>query len=152
MCRPGGHSLADTQWREEQLVKSDEQRVRRRPTRNIEQNQWITFLDDFTRENRGSHARLEILGPEVGSQVEAEDRPLNGLSADTKDGEHSVSISFGSSAEDHFEHGIQNVTAIRLLPVRGESGPTLEVVSRDETRAVLELSRPDAFALPVGAG
>jgi len=73
---------------------------------------------------------------------------LDGISADTKASEH-VSISFGSSAEDHFEHGIQKVTAIRLMPPRGESR---EVVSRDGMRAVLQLSRPNAFPLPVGAG
>ncbi len=130
-------------------MKSDEQRLQTPPTtRNIERDQWIKFLDDFTRENRGVHARLEILGPEVGAQIEAEDRPLVGVSADTKAGEHNVSISFGSSANDHFEHGIQNVAAIRLRTAGGESGPTLEVVSRDGMRAVLELSRPDAFALP----
>lgn len=66
MCRPGGPSLADTQWHEEQLVKSDEQRPQTPPaTRNIEQDQWITFLDDFTRENRGFHVRLEILAPKL---------------------------------------------------------------------------------------
>ena len=135
-------------------MKSDEERFQTASaaTENIEQHKWTKFLDEFTRQNRGAHARLEVTGPEVGSQVEAEDRPLNGISADTKADEHSVSISFGSSAEDHFEHGIQNVTAIRLRPAQGESGPTLEVVSRDGTRAVLELSRPDAFALPVSAG
>jgi hypothetical protein len=31
-------------------------------TRTIAENQWIPFLADFTRENRGGHARLEVLG------------------------------------------------------------------------------------------
>jgi hypothetical protein len=28
------------------------------------------FLADFTRNNRGAHAQLEVLGPDVGYQVE----------------------------------------------------------------------------------
>jgi hypothetical protein len=117
-------------------------------TQTIQEDQWVPFLDQFTRENRGTHARLEILGPDLGSQMEAEDRPFDGVSADNKAGERNVSILFGSSAEDHFEHGIQNVTAIRLRAAGGESGPTLEIVSKDGTKALLELSQPEAYELP----
>jgi uncharacterized protein DUF5335 len=134
-------------------VKSDEQgfQTASAATENIEQHKWIKFLDEVTRQNRGAHARLTVLGAEVGSQIEAEDRPLVGISADTKAGEHNVSITFGSSPQDHFEHGIQDVTDIRLRPAGGEFGPTLEIVSRDGTSAVLQLSRPGAFALPASA-
>lgn len=134
-------------------MKSDEQQPQTTSpaTQNIEPDKWIKFLDEFTRENRGAHARLEILGRDIGSQTEVDDRPLDGISADTKAGEHNVSITFGSSVGDHFERGIQNVKTVRLRPPTGQSGPALEVVSQDGTRAVLELSRPDAFALPAGA-
>jgi hypothetical protein len=137
----------------ELVVKSDEQQMQTpsATTQNIEEDQWIKFLDEFTRQNRGAHARLEILGPDVGSQLEAENRPFGGISADTKAGEHNVSITFGSSAEDHLERGIQNVTGIWLRPATGHAGPTLEVLSRDGTRALLELSRADAYALPFSA-
>jgi len=40
------------------------------------------FLADFTRNNRGAHARLEVLGLDVGYQVETDNRPFDGIAAD----------------------------------------------------------------------
>ena len=65
----------------------------------IGQDRWIQFLNDFTRENRGAHARVEIIGAnvEVGYQVETENRPFDGVSADIKDGESAVWITFSNT-------------------------------------------------------
>jgi hypothetical protein len=51
----------------------------------IEPDRWIPFLAEFTRENRGAHARLEVLAVDQGYQVETENRPFDGVSADAKD-------------------------------------------------------------------
>ena len=114
----------------------------------IKKDEWITFLAEFTRENRGAHARLEILGSDSSYQVPTEDRPFDGISSDVKDGERGVWIAFGSTSDDHLTHGIQGVTAIRLRSAAGAEGPALEVEARDGSRAVLELSSPEAYALP----
>ncbi len=85
----------------------------------IHQEQWIPFLAEFTRENRGAHARLEIIGADsdVGFQVETENRPFDGVSADIKDGERTVWITFGSTTTDHLSHGVHGAVAIRMLPL-----------------------------------
>ena len=36
-----------------------------RNAEEIHPDRWIPFLAQFTKENRGAHARLEIIGPEV---------------------------------------------------------------------------------------
>jgi len=67
-------------------------------TNNLEEigiDQWTPFLATFTRENRSAHARVEVFGGEVGYQVETENRPFDGISADVKDNEHIVWMSFG---------------------------------------------------------
>jgi hypothetical protein len=134
-------------------VESEQKRVQTSSAdaQTIEEDRWIAFLDEFTRENRGAHARLGILNSDLGSQVEAENRPFDGISADTRAGERNVSIAFGSLAGDHFEHVIEKVAAIRLRPAAGQSGPALEVVSRDGTKALLELSSSEAYELPPAA-
>ena len=53
-----------------------------------------------------------------------------------------------TSAWNHLAHGIQQVTAIRVRPPVGASGAALEVDSKDGTRTLLELSRPEAYELP----
>ena len=127
--------------------------TQKRETLEIEQSQWIPFLDTFTRENRGAHARLEIIGLDVGDQVETGDRPFQGVSADVrKSDEPAVWITFGATPEDHLTHGVHNVKVIRALPAEGDEGPVLEVEGSDGTKTVLELSLPGEYALPPGEG
>ena len=118
--------------------------------REIEPDRWIPFLAEFTRENRGAHARLEVLAADQGYQVETENRPFDGVSADAKDGEHAVWIAFGSTPADQLTHGINRVTAIHMLPASGDTGVALAVDAADGTRTILELTAPDAYALPAG--
>jgi hypothetical protein len=117
-------------------------------TFEIEKDQWVTFLADFTRENRGAPARLEVAGAEVGHQVETENLPFDGVSTDGKDSEQAVWISFGSTLEDHLTHGIQNVTAIWVRLPSGQAGAALKVIANDGTTTILQLSRPEVYALP----
>jgi hypothetical protein len=94
-CRQGKEVMA------KHAAKSRKQQPQSGATQDIDKDRWSTFLAEFTRENRGAHARLEVLGPDVGYQVQTEDRPFDGVSADTKDGERAVWITFGSTTEDH---------------------------------------------------
>jgi hypothetical protein len=134
----------------EQVSQSDSQRSSP-STLEIRESEWVAFLTQFTRENRGAHARLEILDPDIGPQVEAEDRPFDGISAEIKGGEHTVWIALGLATQDHFTRGIQNVKSIWVRPPVGNSGPAVELVTDGQTKAVLELGRPEAYALPAAA-
>ena len=115
----------------------------------IPRDQWIPFLAQITRENRGAHAMLEVLGVDgIGRAVETEDRPFDGIAPDIKAGEDSVWIYFGSTPEDHITHGIQRVKAIWMRPPIGGAGATLEIEAEDGTRTLLALTLPEAYALP----
>ena len=115
----------------------------------ISQDRWIQFLDDFTRQNRGAHARVKIIGAnaEVGNQVETENRSFDGVSADIKDGESAVWITFESTTEDHITRGVHQATAIHVSPATDSRGAMLEVEAADGSRTILELTLPDAYAL-----
>ena len=122
---------------------------RQENSQEIEIDKWVWFLAEFTRLNRGAHARLEELGvDDVGYVVETENRPFDGISADVKDGERIVWISFGGTADDHHTHGVHRAKGIRVLLPGRHRGSALEVEAEDGTRTVLELSRPEAYALP----
>ncbi len=118
--------------------------------RTIERSQWPSFLDQFTRENRGAHASLEILNQDLGDQFEIEDRPFQGVSADLKDNEDTVWMMFGETPEDRVSHSIRNVQAIRLIPPSSDRGAILEVEGRGEALTILHLSLPGELALPPG--
>jgi hypothetical protein len=119
-----------------------------RTTTEIGFEQWTPFLDEFTRQNRGAHARLDILGPDVGYQVETENRPLDGVAADVKDGERSVWIMFADVAGGQLTHGVQEVSALRYLPPTAQKGAVLEIERRDGTITLLEVTNPDTYELP----
>ena len=132
----------------EQAAKPTREQSQSAQAKEIGKDQWSVFLAEFTRENRGAHARIEVLGTDIGDQVQTDDRPFDGISADTKDNEDTVWITFGSTAGDHLTHGIHKVSAIRLRQASGQSQTALEVVAQDGTITLLELSGPEAYALP----
>ena len=119
-----------------------------RETIELEKNQWIAFLAEFTRQNRGAHASLEVLDPDIGYQIEAKDRTFDGVSVDVKDGEKNLWITLASTPADHHTHGIHNVTAIRVLPPTTSAGAVVEVEAQNGTKTLLELTRPEDYALP----
>jgi hypothetical protein len=120
----------------------------RRTTLEVPRDQWNIFLTEFTRQNRGAHARLDVFGPDVSYQVETEDRPFDGVAADIKDRESSAWITLGSTPDNHLTHGVHGVTIVRALPATDTTGAVLELEAKDGIRTVLELSRPDDYALP----
>jgi hypothetical protein len=117
----------------------------------IPQQDWIAFLAAFTRENRGAHAQIEILGGDIGHAVETQDRPFDGISADVKDREQTVWITLGSTPQDRIAHGVHGARAIRSGGPAPGAGATLEIEAQDGTRTVLTLSRPEEYALPPGS-
>jgi hypothetical protein len=119
-------------------------------TQEIRRTDWIPFLAEFTRENRGAHARLDVIGPdtETGYQVETENRPFDGVSADIKDQESIVWIAFGSTAEDHLTHGVHNARVLRVLSPTESRGAVFAVESTDGRKTILELTHTASYSLP----
>src|SRR5579863_8508180 len=109
----------------------------------VTRDQWIPFCAEFTRQNRGAHAVLEVLGGDVGYQVETQDRPFDGVSADVKDWEDIVWITFGDTPEYHLAHSVSKVAAIHVRPPAGLIGAALLIESQDGTKRLLELSLPE---------
>jgi hypothetical protein len=119
-----------------------------RKTEEVPRDHWIRFLAEFTHTYRGAHARLKVLGGDVGYQVETEDRPFDGIAADIRGGESTVWITFGSTPANHLTRGVQRVKAIRSLSPTETAGPVLEMEAEDEIRTMLELSKSGEYALP----
>ena len=89
----------------------------------IEQTQWRSFLDEFTKRNQFRATRLEVFG-DIGAQDEEEFLPLVGVSFESKGtGAGSVAIILGGETTQdprHVEHRIPQVQ--RIAPLIGETG------------------------------
>jgi len=89
----------------------------------IEQDQWKTFLDEFSKRNQLRATRLEVVS-ELGDQQEEEYLPLVGVSFESKgSAAGSVEIILGGETaadERHVEHIVNNVQ--RIAPLIGLTG------------------------------
>ena len=69
-------------------------------TEEIPQQNWVEYLDEFTRVHQGEQVTVEVMDSEVGAQLEAQDMPFQGISADLKrSGEHDVNIILGKEPD-----------------------------------------------------
>jgi nucleotide-binding universal stress UspA family protein len=77
--------------------------------------EWAERLEEFTRRNIWRRARLEVIDPEIGAQVEEEDVPFIGASFDPRNAH--VHLMFGSrnGGREHLTHNIDGVTVIQTL-------------------------------------
>jgi hypothetical protein len=89
----------------------------------IEQDQWKSFLDEFSKRNQLRPTRLEVVG-ELGDQEEEEYLPLVGVSFETRGtGAGNVEVILGGETaadERHLEHTISKVQ--RIAPLIGLTG------------------------------
>jgi hypothetical protein len=104
---------------------------------------WNVLLDTITKEYRGAHAQLQVVGADIGAQIETGDRPFQGISADVKDRESIVWIHFAG-----LEHGVHGVAALRMVPRVGDAAMAIEIEDKGGVKTILTLSDPEAYELP----
>jgi len=89
----------------------------------IEQDQWKSFLDEFSKRNQLRATRLEVVG-ELGDQQEEEHLPLVGVSFETRGtAAGNVEVILGGEGpadERRVDHIISNVR--RIAPLIGVTG------------------------------
>lgn len=100
------------------------------PTREIPRSEWVTFFDSFSRQHQGWLSTVEVLGTDVGAQIEARDLPLAGISADVRGGDQDVvSILLGAGADGHVAHMIHAPSHVRLKETEGGAHEALHIES-----------------------
>jgi hypothetical protein len=83
-------------------------------TRDIPEDQWIEFFDQFSRDHAGWPATIEVLDPQSGPQNVAANLPLEGISFDQKGTRAcAVQISVGDAPNRHVNHVIDLPLHIR---------------------------------------
>ena len=111
----------------------------------IKQEQWQSFLDDFSKRNQSRATRLEVVGNEIGAQTEEDYLPLVGVSFEQKGSDAgSVVIILGgerSGTQRHVEHLVEQVE--RIAPITGVTGVEdgLGFEDRDGNKTLLIFDR-----------
>ncbi len=107
-------------------------------TREINHADWSDFLDEFSREHMGTPVRIEVLGSDVGAQVEADNLPLVGISTEAK--QDTIWVSVARAADDHITHGVQQATHVRVEQTEAGDVQALQIQSKSGVTTLVRLT------------
>ena len=107
------------------------------PTQEIPYDNWVAFFDSFSLQHQGWLVTIEVLGADIGAQVESKGLPLQGITADLKgSGATSISIMVGEEPDDHLTHTIHAPAHVRIKRNEQGADEALEIESATETTLV----------------
>ena len=112
-------------------------------TKEIPKNEWPKFFDNFSRKHEGWSVTLEILGTELGAQIQERELALAGI-VDECDETHGnrIVIMLGEKPDDHITHIIGNPTQVSLEHTEGDADVALAIKSADGVMALLRFLSP----------
>jgi hypothetical protein len=113
----------------------------------IEQSEWVVYLNEFNKRNGGRAAHVEVIGEDVGAQEVVEKLPFDGITFENKGAQGpNVEIMLGASANQHLTHTISDVC--RIVPKEGAGGreEALEIEAADGTKTLIVFE--ELVALP----
>lgn len=112
-------------------------------TNEILRSDWQEFVENFSRKHRGSSVTLEILGPEIGAQVQQHELGFAGIVADTDVSRgYEIAIMMGTRPDDHITHSISHLSHISLEQTDEGEDVALAIKSADGVTALLRISAP----------
>jgi hypothetical protein len=114
-------------------------------TYELPRDRWRSYFDDLSRGLATVQATVEIDGPDLGAQVQAEGLVLSGISYDDRDDVLVVGLSPGGATES-LEHLVSSPRRIRVESSDAILPSTIEVEDADGERTLVRLQ--PAPALP----
>jgi hypothetical protein len=98
--------------------------------REIPQQEWIRFFDDFSKQHENWIVSWEVLGRDLGDQKKTSRLPLVGISADAK-GVPRIDVIVGGRLNAHMTQIIQNPTHVRFKEPEQPGHEAIEVETDD---------------------
>lgn len=109
-------------------------------TREIERAEWSKFFDNFSRKQQGWEVTLEVLGADIGDQIEQRRMFLTGVTAETSDEGDKIEIMMGGNRSGHLTHIISAPTQVHLQVTDDDVYAALQIKAADGTSTLLHLS------------
>lgn len=112
-------------------------------TIEIATTEWSSFFDSFSRKHQGWLATLEILGPDIGAQLEERDLPFEGITGESSGTRgQTVMIMAGEKPDGHVTHTINRPTKVSLEQTDEGADAALAIESEDGVTALLRFRSP----------
>jgi hypothetical protein len=107
-------------------------------TKEIPKNEWPEFFDSFSRKHEGWLVNVEILGPQIGAQVEVRDTALEGITDEWDEVEgNTIMIMTGAQPAGHMTHSITHPMSVSLEQTDEGDDAALAIKSNDGTTTLL---------------
>jgi len=107
-------------------------------TRQVPQQDWPQFFDEYTATHGGKTATAELYGQGVPEVSEAKHLPFIGVTYEEKGSDaHSVRVMLGDSAGDHLTHEVPSPKQVWVRPREGSEPAMLEIHGGDDHRLIL---------------
>jgi Family of unknown function (DUF5335) len=114
-------------------------------TSELARDRWRAYFDDLSRGLATTQATVEIEGPDLGAQVQAEGLVLSGISYDDRDDVLVVGLSPGGATES-LEHLVSSPQRIRVESADAILPSTIEVEDAEGERTLVRLRAAPALA------
>jgi len=113
------------------------------PSRDIPREQWMTFLDSFSRQHERWRVNVEVVTDGLGAHREVREKRLIGVSADLKSRDSStISIIAGDRSDDHVNHIINGPTRVALEETEEGAQKGLRIEAADGETTLLLFRSP----------
>jgi len=98
--------------------------------REILRDEWVEYLDSFSRQHEGWLVTVEVFGADIGAQVEAQELPLQGITAELKGGgEDAITVILGGKGAERVAHSIAQPTHVRVEQTAEGANMALQIES-----------------------
>ena len=108
-------------------------------TNEIPREAWTNFFSRFSEEHETQFVAVEIMGTDIGAQVEGRSLLLSGISPSDKDGE-ALALSFDSVNGEHLTHVVEKPTHVWVQRAADNTDEALEIESADGTRTLVRFA------------
>jgi hypothetical protein len=98
-------------------------------THEIPSSQWIPFFDELSKRHQGEHVTVELLGRDIGAQVEVEDQSLLGITVDPPTGACKIEVMAGEANGANIAHEIAHPVHVRLAQSDDGQDEAIEIES-----------------------
>ena len=100
------------------------------PTQQIPHYEWTQFFDEFSWQHQSWLVTVEMLGRDIGHQVQVRNLPLEGITVEPNEiGEDEITIIAGSRPDAHISHTIRTPRHVWLKQNDEGADEALEIES-----------------------
>jgi len=110
-------------------------------SRNIPRDEWLTELDNFSRQHEGWIVRVRIKDQAGHERTEVVDLPLQGVSADSPRS-RALDVIVGDNNQGHVTHEVDDPVTIAVETTDEGAERGLTIRSRDGSTVTVEFRTP----------